>query len=1380
MRRIQLLTFCITIALAAGAQTVTIEQLRPGELGRQVLRQVENLKDVVQLTIQGGTMNYQDMELLQETMPNLEALDLGGIDNTTLTAVDQSDGSNYRRSFTLGEKPRLKRLVLPSRLTILEKLGQVPSIEELDVPPSVVRIQQGVIQNGYLDGEYLSPQLRRLTLHEGLQVIDPGAFDGCDSLRQVTLPSTVIKATRAFTGCDNLKEVTSLAPVPPLLANVNRRQQWNWEKQVNEVIVTYEDYEGLFGYSRSYNLSDYMKDYVLTCPSTGGYELERGWDHFPYVKDLEGDPAKDYRVAYHYGIIGNDVPTNKPNLTLACGYIEDKNNNYNNIAFAGKMTTRSEQTLSIGTYTHETNQDETVLDDRNSSSWQGLTNMDDAWASLYCNGPMRADTVKIAMRFTRFDTSRTYWAFAALPFDTKVGDLKITEGSGVQWAIRKYSGLKRANAQFDEVWVKQTADSVLHAGEGFIVAAEWNHDQSDGATLVFTAQNNANKNRLFTSQDVEMPLQQYAAQSDCDRSWNLVGNPYPCFYSTKYFQPSAPFTVYDKARRYYRTYSPIDDDYVLRPFEAFFIQRPVGYDRLTLPQYGRFESMADYEEFMKELSAQSRGARRLPPQVQNPERKVINLLLSKDTLLQDRTRLVVNPDAQRCYEAGWDATKFRELQHAHTLLYIIGADETHYAISEQPIDKGEEVRLGAYFAEAGTYTISGEAGWILLDAQTGVMQQMSQPYTFTAEAGPADHRFRMMRASGFQNGDITVDGVDYRVDYTGRAYVQAVNTQQERVEIPAFITYEGEKYRVSEFTTNALQNNTAVRHLILPSTITRSGGYINGEDPLESITLYALVPPESAFTIDSYNTEKRANFRLYVPKVAVDTYKTTKDWWNLPNILPAPTEADIIAMEQGTVTFDDTTKPSNQPQLLLYDDQWKNHGGHVGVEGTKPLHLSYFNMNITSSDYWEQQHLRDTTDVFCSSFINTCSVTADGADITMTGDDGLHNNWNYLCLPFPLKVSDISGTLPFVTSVRRYDGQGRADGHEQSGTWGSRYGNWKEVAATDIIPAGEGFVLNYYSATPQSGSSDWDFQMKLPVQGATDALFATTRTITLKDYPSEKAEDRGWNLVGNTFPAYYRMADSDLGMPYMVWGTDDKEYKMVAGNVKHYYTYTRDDDDMLLRPFQAFFVQYSPSQPTINMPASGRYHSYPDFLQRQQPLSRVAQADGRRLYDLNITGDGQHDRTRIVLNDRASAAYEPTCDAPKVLTDGMAMLYTEEDGLKLSINERPAPAKSLTLCIDVATEGDYTLSLGKHTGTGITVTDLETGTATLLDDGSYTFHAQEGTRRFAVGFDNTSGIAEIVNRKWSDGPYFDLQGRKVERQPQPGIYLRNGKKIIVK
>ena len=36
-------------------------------------------------------------------------------------------------------------------------------------------------------------------------------------------------------------------------------------------------------------------------------------------------------------------------------------------------------------------------------------------------------------------------------------------------------------------------------------------------------------------------------------------------------------------------------------------------------------------------------------------------------------------------------------------------------------------------------------------------------------------------------------------------------------------------------------------------------------------------------------------------------------------------------------------------------------------------------------------------------------------------------------------------------------------------------------------------------------------------------IFATSHTITLIDYPASKAEDRGWNLVGNPYPAYYDM-----------------------------------------------------------------------------------------------------------------------------------------------------------------------------------------------------------------------------------------------------------------
>lgn len=43
----------------------------------------------------------------------------------------------------------------------------------------------------------------------------------------------------------------------------------------------------------------------------------------------------------------------------------------------------------------------------------------------------------------------------------------------------------------------------------------------------------------------------------------------------------------------------------------------------------------------------------------------------------------------------------------------------------------------------------------------------------------------------------------------------------------------------------------------------------------------------------------------------------------------------------------------------------------------------------------------------------------------------------------------------------------------------------------------------------------------------------------------------------------------------------------------------------------------------------------------------------------------------------------------------------------------------------------------------------------------------------------TSGIREIVNSKSVNSKYYDLQGRRV-LQPGKGIYIRNGKKIVIK
>ena len=53
--------------------------------------------------------------------------------------------------------------------------------------------------------------------------------------------------------------------------------------------------------------------------------------------------------------------------------------------------------------------------------------------------------------------------------------------------------------------------------------------------------------------------------------------------------------------------------------------------------------------------------------------------------------------------------------------------------------------------------------------------------------------------------------------------------------------------------------------------------------------------------------------------------------------------------------------------------------------------------------------------------------------------------------------------------------------------------------------------------------------------------------------------------------------------------------------------------------------------------------------------------------------------------------------------------------------------------------------------------------------------------RLAITFDDdvTTGVTEIVNSKLSNSKYFDLQGRRVAA-PQKGLYIVNGKKVVIK
>ena len=70
---------------------------------------------------------------------------------------------------------------------------------------------------------------------------------------------------------------------------------------------------------------------------------------------------------------------------------------------------------------------------------------------------------------------------------------------------------------------------------------------------------------------------------------------------------------------------------------------------------------------------------------------------------------------------------------------------------------------------------------------------------------------------------------------------------------------------------------------------------------------------------------------------------------------------------------------------------------------------------------------------------------------------------------------------------------------------------------------------------------------------------------------------------------------------------------------------------------------------------------------------------------------------------------------------------------------------------------------------------------TVPEDGTYTVTItfDPATKEVVASINSTTGIAQIVNRKFANRKCFDLQGRRVA-QPKHGLYIVNGKKVVIK
>lgn len=543
-------------------------------------------------------------------------------------------------------------------------------------------------------------QLSQVTFAEGLWKLDGAPFEGCTALTEIDLPSSLREVNnRAFRYCSGIKKVICRAVTPPTHGS-------------GEPLLSGCD----------------MTDVKLYVPamSIDNYRAQNGWKTFYTILPMD-EKISDVHIYDDMTINDADQFATGCNFLLNYWY---QYRNGSNQYFCGAVDYNGTTTLSLGEYTQIHH-----LGTANSSDPYSRNSHHTA---LIANGAMRANSVKTVL----YTESNYYWYFISLPYDVKVSDITYTDGT--QFVIRKYSGLNRAQSS-SNTWLNLTSDSIMHAYEGYILKC----NRNDFTVFTFPAINNSNKNKIFEKGSVYVPLAEYLSEFDHNRSWNLIGNPYPCYYDTRYMDFTAPITVWNRYNNRYDAYSPVDDSFILRPAQAFFVQRPVGKENIKFNKVGR------------QKNATVRSMNNAPRRIAS-SRVLYNVNLVNGEN-EDHTRFVFNDVATRSYELDKDASKLIADNNNSVLVYTV-ENGVKYAINERDMADGI-VRLGFYAPKDGEYRLSLETNSsetvTLVDHESETQSSMIGEYVFKAKAGYHDARFTLVFG---QSGIIELDNENVKID----------------------------------------------------------------------------------------------------------------------------------------------------------------------------------------------------------------------------------------------------------------------------------------------------------------------------------------------------------------------------------------------------------------------------------------------------------------------------------------------------------------------------------------------------------------------------------------------------------------------------------------